>query len=113
MIWDGSRCGSAESDGSGSAGIRGIRSVGGSGARRGGRSSLIAANLRTWAVDQADHRSSHLSQPRWWPNSAYPTNATVSMTPCAMTRGQSLPVRHHTAPNTTPMTMFPRPAPKP
>lgn len=52
MTWDGSRGGFGEtefgdSEGNGSDGIRGIRSVGGSGARRGGRSSLIAVNLRT------------------------------------------------------------------
>lgn len=47
MTGDGSRGGSGESDGNGSAGIRGIHAVGGSGAPRGGRSSLIAVNLRT------------------------------------------------------------------
>ena len=52
MTWEGSRGGFGEgafgdSEGSGSDGIRGIHSVGGSGARRGGRSSLIAVNLRT------------------------------------------------------------------
>ena len=52
MTWEGSRGGFGEgafgdSEGNGSDGIRGIPPVGGSGARRGGRSSLIAVNLRT------------------------------------------------------------------
>ena len=34
------------------------------------------------------------SQPRWPAASVYPTNATVLMSPCAITSGQSRPVRH-------------------
>ncbi|CAN1488136.1 hypothetical protein MCEMAEM6B_01776 [Mycobacteriaceae bacterium] len=53
------------------------------------------------------------SQPRWPAASVYPTNATVSISPCAITSGQSRPVRHQAYPNTRPITTLPRPAPKP
>ena len=75
-----------------------------------------------WALSADPYRAAvagstqlifHRSQPRWPAASVYPTNATVSMSPCAITSGQSRPVRHQAYPNTRPITTLPRPAPKP
>ena len=60
----------------------------GSGCRRwgGGRRSPFTKGM---------YAARYLSQPRWLANKRYPTNATVSITPWAITSGHSRPVRCH------------------
>ena len=58
-------------------------------------------------------RPRQCSHRRWPASRAYPTKATVSIRPCAITNGHSRPVRCQVYPNTSPITRLPRPAPKP
>ncbi len=55
----------------------------------------------------------HLNHSTCPDSSTYPTKATESMIPWAITSGHSRPVRNHTAPNTSPIATLPSPAPMP
>ena len=54
----------------------------------------LSADQSRAAVARSTQLFFQRSQPRWPAASVYPTNATVSMSPCAITSGQSRPVRH-------------------
>ncbi len=81
--------GRAEMGGQGGGGRFGSRLITCDGSRRRGgagrRSPLIGGM----------YAARYLSQPRWLANRTYPTNATVSITPCAITSGHNRPVRCH------------------
>lgn len=66
------------------------------------RGALSGQGLAAWAGCRSSQRMYvhdgriHCSQSRWPAASAYPTNATASISACAMISGHSLPVRSHT-----------------